>query len=574
MTGCLPNMSTHRRATALALAGQALPVLTAALLLLPSLGNGMLWRDEAETACLARSVVRYGVPLARNGPNLVTTEAGRDIGPGGDYVLSPPGQTYVAALSFAVFGPSTWSARLPFAVMSLLTLCLYIRLCRRFCSRWGAPLAVWALVLCVPFYLYSRQCRYYACSMFSGVAMAYCYLQSEKLGWRLKSLAFTGFVGALLFAWYCHLVTFAVLSASVASYALLKGQGSLRARVIWLLAGAAIVAAGALPWVKHARMLGWVGSVRWLSWEGPAQAVTVYLNSVASVFLLPILAIWLTGHLLVPGYGGFVVRSPLFRLVCWVVMTGSVVFVGLGSLRLTWPWGRYLCGLVPLYAVIAGELLAPLWRASKAAGLVLMLACLTTSLPCWILFAGVPAESPIHRWNPTYKTGVRVWLADHVASLVFPYRGPLEGIVGYIAPRAREGDAGFIEFEAEALMFYTNLEVLRELPFPKPPRWVVLRPQGAENAMFTIVKGMTINPAARRRHFPTWWHTGVEDVRGAPLANREYVMRYVLRNKYRKIVLPHRDWGMENYPELIGHKFTSDEADHSAALVTIYERTR
>jgi len=565
-------MHGHPRARAVSVAAYALPVLVAAPLLMLSLGNGMLWRDEAETACLARSVLKYGLPVANDGVNVVTTEAGRDIGPRGDYVLSPPGQVYTCALSFAVFGSSTWSARLPFALLALLTLCVCMRLCRRYSSRWGAPLAVWALVCCVPFYLYARQCRYYACVMLAGVVVVYCYLESEKQGWKARSWAFVGLVCALLYAWYCHLVTFAVLGLSVLSHLLIRGNGPLRARVAWAFLVIAVVGVGVLPWALHSNMFRWAAGSPRPSWDGLAEAVTTYLASVASVFLLPILVVWLIGRLLVPGYTTFVTRSPLYKLAWWIIVIGSASFLLIGSLRLTWPWGRYLCSLVPLYAVVAGELLAPIWRASKAAAVLVMLVCLTTNIPCWVLFAGVPHGSRLHDWNPTYRVGVRMWLLEHMLSLVHPYRGPLEGIISYVVPRSREGDTAFIEFEAESLMFYTKLKVLRELPFSEPPRWIILRPQGAHNAMFTLVRGITTNPASRQRHFPMWRHVGLEDCRGSPAANRAYLLRYVRSNHYRKIVLPFPDWGMENYPELIGHRFRSDNGEAGLAPVTIYER--
>lgn len=82
------------------------------------------------------------------------------------------------------------------------------------------------------------------------------------------------------------------------------------------------------------------------------------------------------------------------------------------------------------------------------------------------------------------------WPAKYIRSLVRPYRGPIEALVTYIGPRVRRGDAVYIEFGAELPMFYTPLEVVRQLPFQEPPHWVIVRPREAWNAMLTLTCGM------------------------------------------------------------------------------------
>lgn len=114
----------------------------------------MLWRDESENAILAQRILTYGVPKAEENGNLVTTERGMETNDDGLYIFLPWGPYYLTALSFKLFGVSTWSARFPFALLGLLTLFLWGGCCRRTCSNpLAAPLAVWGLLLSVPFYL-------------------------------------------------------------------------------------------------------------------------------------------------------------------------------------------------------------------------------------------------------------------------------------------------------------------------------------------------------------------------------------------------------------------------------------
>jgi len=53
-------------------------VLIAALLIFPGLSDRYLWDDEAETALLAKNVLRFGVPLAWDGASLISQECGAD----------------------------------------------------------------------------------------------------------------------------------------------------------------------------------------------------------------------------------------------------------------------------------------------------------------------------------------------------------------------------------------------------------------------------------------------------------------------------------------------------------------
>jgi len=62
-----------------------LTLLTAPLFLY-GLGSTYLWQDEAQTALLARSVLRHGVPMVGEGPESLSAHAGEDAGPGGVYL--------------------------------------------------------------------------------------------------------------------------------------------------------------------------------------------------------------------------------------------------------------------------------------------------------------------------------------------------------------------------------------------------------------------------------------------------------------------------------------------------------
>lgn len=102
------------------------------VLLLTNLGNIYLWQDEAETALLSQRLGTYGLPLAFDGRNLVR-QAPMDIQYTADYVwvYHPWLPFYWTALSFKLFGSTTFAARLPDALAGLGTVLLLYHSIRR-----------------------------------------------------------------------------------------------------------------------------------------------------------------------------------------------------------------------------------------------------------------------------------------------------------------------------------------------------------------------------------------------------------------------------------------------------------
>lgn len=180
----------------------------AAVLLFANLGEIFLWQDEASTAVLGERMFKYGKPLAYDGKNLITMDhfaqekAGTiglrtgdaqkaiqfyinrgDFKPDTTWVGQPWGQFLIAGASLSLLGHDTLSARLPFALASLLTVILFYFFIRNnFQDRTLASLAVIFLITNVYWILHGRQCRYYP---LTGLALvlsfaAYNYWQEQR----------------------------------------------------------------------------------------------------------------------------------------------------------------------------------------------------------------------------------------------------------------------------------------------------------------------------------------------------------------------------------------------------------
>jgi hypothetical protein len=159
----------------------------AALSLFYRLDNYSLWDDEAQTALLARAILRTGdTSIDVGGGNIMAYQDGLMVRDGKDRVSSPLASA-LAALSLAISGKDgeAWVVRLPFAFAGLLCVSLFLWWIRK------APpplqgLLFLAVLSNLSFFLYCRNARYYALILLICVAIGYLYhlWEKEQRDWR------------------------------------------------------------------------------------------------------------------------------------------------------------------------------------------------------------------------------------------------------------------------------------------------------------------------------------------------------------------------------------------------------
>src|SRR5713226_2878695 len=106
-------------------------LILAAALILPNLDDRYLWDDESETALLAKNILRFGVPVAWDGASLISQECGTDYDANYLWRQTPWLPIYITAVSFALLDAGTFAARLPFALLGLLSVPSMYLLARR-----------------------------------------------------------------------------------------------------------------------------------------------------------------------------------------------------------------------------------------------------------------------------------------------------------------------------------------------------------------------------------------------------------------------------------------------------------
>jgi len=496
------------------------PFVTVAVLglaiLLTNLGADYLWADEGDTAVLASSIVKFGIPKAWDGVTFTDSDLGARENQQLVMVSTPWVQYYVAAASFLLFGENTFAARLPFALAGWFTVLLGYRLIRRLTGDWKAALCGALLVLgSVQFLLYARAARYYALSMLFS-----CWLIS--IFFRMKSARDSIlFAAVAILLFHTHPVGTAILAALAVltlTYSPFSGQRR------WFWFACVPVFLFTVPWFFYAR-LGYTQMSTPLRAAGEFFArIIQYLFETASVTpLIGIIALffvllirWCLGcsriHPLGSASGGDeascdsatgATQSRDSNVLLNTQEAGFLLLVGASilcfafiisltqevtSLRIIGL--RYTAAVIPLLALAAGVLIAKVSRGKPVVWISLLAVFILTRLDQIVPWTSwnrsgifrfgqfavalhVPS-SPLNRFIDTglLRFGCNLWYGNP---------GTMGKSCQFLHRNARPGDVVITNYESEPLYFYTGL------------------PQGLK-----ILANAPVYDAARRQHLPEY----------------------------------------------------------------------
>ena len=349
-------------------------LIAGALLLLTNLGNMYLWQDEAETALLSQRLGSYGLPLAMDGRNLIR-QAPQDIQYTADWVwvYHPWLPFYFTAASFALLGPTTVAARLPFALAGLAAILLfYFSLRHHFRDRRVAMLASLFLVLCVPFLLHARQCKYFPFAALFSVATLDAY-------WRLREERPPGFaLPYLILSAFClfqsNFGAFIPLMAALGLHFLLS-RPTLTA---WkrMALGMAITALFTLPWAFYLQTWArgrFVFDV--YRFVGHLAHYVVYLTG--WVLPLPLLLLFVYWYARRRNRLGLATAEVSLVNLYILVIAITLLFL---SESFIWMYFSYIVQLVPLVAVLLALTVLKVLERSRPVGYALLVMLLATNV--------------------------------------------------------------------------------------------------------------------------------------------------------------------------------------------------
>jgi hypothetical protein len=147
-----------------------------AYLSLHRLDNTYFWGDEAHVGIIARNFLSTGQLTGWDGRNLYAYWNGGALDKNLRTVDAPL-DIWVCAASFKLFGQSTWSGRIPFVIIGLIGLGIFILIIKHDFGddTWLCFYTLAAFGLSPAFLLNIRQCRYYALSLTFAILSYYAY---------------------------------------------------------------------------------------------------------------------------------------------------------------------------------------------------------------------------------------------------------------------------------------------------------------------------------------------------------------------------------------------------------------
>jgi 4-amino-4-deoxy-L-arabinose transferase-like glycosyltransferase len=415
-------------------------VLVSAFLLLWNLGDQRLWDDEAQTALISQTILDHGVPLGHDGVNSFSQEAGAEFGPDHVYRWHPWLPFYLLAAFFRLFGVSTFTARLPFALLGIgCPVLLYLFAAALFARRRVAMAAATLLAFSVPFLILAKQCRYYSPAMFLSLLGLYGYASG-------KHRSVLAPASVLLF--YTQNIYFLTLWLAVLIHAALW-KPERRKELLVLCAAAAALC---VPWIiytlgvsyrqAYPRVLTWAQFFRFLGVY--AAQIRAYLFSPFVLLAPAAVIVWR-----VLRKQATVDRSPwnsvalllIYLVISYLVLCGFSVL----------PFFRYLGPMIPVLCLLTAFLLE---------GLASIHALVFVGAVAWVILAGN--------------------IGRYLYEITHDFRGPIRGITDYLQQNAKPSDTVAITYGDLPIKFYNHLRVVggltgEDLTPGRRADWIIMR---------------------------------------------------------------------------------------------------
>jgi 4-amino-4-deoxy-L-arabinose transferase-like glycosyltransferase len=477
-------------------------LLAASFLVFTGLQRDYLWADEGDTAVLARNILKYGVPTAWDGVTFTDSDYGSRLTDDFVMVSSPWLQYYVTAVSFTLAGESTWAARLPFALMGLLTIALvYVLLVRATANRWTAATGAALLTLSVQFLIFSRSSRHY--TLHAALTCLLVLLFTRLRSWS-GSLWFA-LVSVLLF--HSHPIGLVGILALGAASLVYRPY---RIHWPWFWRAAALAAPLTLPWLILARR-GYsesTGVLRDLSVLLPRLAqYAIEVASVTSVIGSAVLltVLWRRHRANRPVSRQR--RSPQPKrqsllaleerellVAIAAIMTAYAVTMAITQPRdVLWTVGmRYTPAVLPFMAIVLAILIARTsrfqWRPWLALFLVFGFTKAGRVTP-WTFWEDPTAKRPqgatvaFHNPERVVDRVLRTGQLAYLQSLTSANTGTLGRVVEYLRQHATRDDVVVTNYSWEPLYFHTGLKQGMTV-LPSYPVYRAARERGLPDYVF------------------------------------------------------------------------------------------
>lgn len=422
-----------------------LPTLIFTILVILGANMHPLWGDEAETALFARNILKYGVPKGWDGVNIMGINNAVVLNQDLINHTSPWAQYYLTAVSFALFGQSSFTARLPLIFLSILSLPLMYWLALKFTkSNRTATFTVVILAVSVPFILFSYQARYYALTSFASICLLLALLyRRERKPWATICFILSGIL--LFYANYVVFVAFYLsLFLSYVPYLVLqKSWQEMKRFVLWFVGTSVLIGLFTMPWYLYFKPSESRGGflAPSLSFQYISDFLQLYygglyhynLNNAFPVLFVPLFIFACVYRVRrkqsIAGFI-FIILIPLLYIFFMAAFT-AIVIVDTSFVDV-----RYTMNSFPFFTIAVAMLFTILWQWKKPVALVVLTIYLLTNL-----FTLYPTRS---------------FLFEFAQEVISPYPTPDKVVANYLHVQAKEDDTAFVSLDRdhEPLIFH------------------------------------------------------------------------------------------------------------------------
>ena len=526
-----------------------------AFFLFANISNGYLWEDEGETAVLGQNTLKYGYPMAWDGKNLVTQEAGNDSNENRVWIHQSWLPFYISAFSQKLFGKTTYGARFLFVLFGFFSFFLFCEFTKKIFNKPGhLLLSIFLFTTYIPLILHLRQGRYYSLVLFSSLWLINTYLdfiKSDNLKRPNNKMIILNFSAASIVLFHSHYFIFVYFFAGIFVHHLIYFRHNYKNySIITSLIPIFLIT---FPWIFYTRI-----------WEkgGQYNLIKFLSNIVKTFFEINIIFPLIFLVLLIPIYIHKRKNIPETKKVLLWPVVFAIFFISITPLI---PSFHYLLPLIPIFIIFSTIFLIELYKKNKIIALLLLIifvfSNLLTITPLYVLGAGKFLPKP----TSSFYLKKAFYLKDFIYEITHDYDGPIEGISNYLKSHAKPDDTLFVSYEAEPIIFYNNLKILRELPFKSPPNWIIIRNEKNRGGDFkwVLTKSIQILDQPNKK-----WNIEkgpVEEI------NYSYVMDYIKKNNYKSITINYPDLLWENGQSPLYHKFKTVT---DAEKVIIYKHTK
>ena len=407
-----------------------------------------LWTDEAETALFARNIVQFGLPTGWDGVNLISVNNGVLLNRELLNHTSPWAQFYLSAISFKLLGESSFTARLPFVLISLGIIPLIYFLTKAITKddegNRIAFLTALAASFSVPMILYLYNARYYSLTIFFGLLFFYSalFLDAKKI-WPKIGFTISGI--GFIYSFYLSLpVFYLAVFFGITLHKFLRGEEKsqiIKYLCIYLGLGI-IILASFLPWYlilspESSRVSLTVETLRQF-WRIPEAVKTLLaLYNLSNIFPLPFfgflgLSFYLSKKFSHSNNIDALLLSSVacFYILILAILTSFSKVIDTNPTEL-----RYNLVLFPLLIMLSVMLISKVFKFNKYLFWLAFIIYTLTNL--WTL------QKPIF------------FVLEYIQEVFARYPTPDKIVADYLKKNAKDGDTVFVNYDRnhDPLMF-------------------------------------------------------------------------------------------------------------------------